>query len=71
MDYTKAKNYTAMAQQMTGIYKSTVDNIFNAMAMIQESTGEDGESFSGAIPLVSRRGKEVCQCLDKGLQERV
>jgi len=38
MEYTKVKDYTAMAQQMTGVYKSTVDNSINAMAMIQEST---------------------------------
>jgi hypothetical protein len=38
MDYTKAKDYTTMAQQMTGVYKRTIDNSINAMTMIQEST---------------------------------
>jgi hypothetical protein len=38
MDFTKAKDYTTMAQQMTGVYKKTIDNSINAMSMIQEST---------------------------------
>lgn len=38
MDYTKAKDYTTMARQMTGVYKRTIDNSINAMTMIQEST---------------------------------
>jgi hypothetical protein len=38
MDYTKAKDYTTMAQQMTNTYKRTIDNSINAMSMIQEST---------------------------------
>lgn len=36
MDYTK--DYTKMAQKMTGYYKSTMDNSINAMTMIQEKT---------------------------------
>jgi hypothetical protein len=38
MDYTKVKDYTVMAQEMTGFYKSTIDNSINAINMIQEST---------------------------------
>jgi hypothetical protein len=36
MDYTKM-DYTKMGQQMTGFYKSTIDNSINAMTMIQNN----------------------------------
>ena len=36
MDYPK--DYTKMAQQMTGVYKTTMDNSINAMTLIQENT---------------------------------
>jgi hypothetical protein len=35
MDYSK--DYTKMAQQMAGFYKSTIDNSINAMTMIVEN----------------------------------
>jgi len=31
-------DYTTMAKQMTGFYKSTIDNSINAMTVIQENT---------------------------------
>jgi hypothetical protein len=36
MDYSK--DYTKTAQQMTGFYRSTIDNSINAMTMIQDGT---------------------------------
>jgi len=36
MDYTK--EYASMAKQMSGAYKTAMDNSFQTMAMIQEST---------------------------------
>jgi len=38
MDYTKGKDYTTMIQQMTGAYKSTMDNSIDAMTVIQANT---------------------------------
>jgi hypothetical protein len=36
MDY--AKDYAKMIQQMTGFYKSAIDNSVNAMTMIKKNT---------------------------------
>ena len=70
MDFTKAKDYTTMAQQMTGVYKRTIDNSINAMTMIQEST-EKIVNLSLAQAPGFRRRQEVRGCLDEGLQEGV
>lgn len=68
MDYTK--NYEKMAQQMTSIYKSTIDNSLNAMTMIQENTEkmvnfsleqspwfpEEGKKFLGSWMKAYKKG---------------
>ena len=59
MDYTKAKDYTAMAQQMTGVYKRTIDNSINAMTMFQESTEKMVSLSLEQSPWFPEEGKKL------------
>jgi polyhydroxyalkanoate synthesis regulator phasin len=70
MEYTK--DYTAMAQQMSGAYKSAMDNGIHAMTMIQENAEkmiglslektpwfpEEGKKFVNAWMKACRKGSD-------------
>ena len=51
-------DYTKMAQQMTGVYKSTIDNSINAMTMIQENTERMVSNSLEQSPWFPEEGKK-------------
>jgi polyhydroxyalkanoate synthesis regulator phasin len=52
-------DYTKMAQQMTGFYKSTIDNSINAMTMIQENTEKMVSLSLEQSPWFPEEGKKI------------
>ena len=59
MDYTKPKDYAAMALQMTSVYKKTLDNSINAMSMLQESTEKMVTLSLEKLPWIPEEGKKM------------
>ncbi|MDD5170848.1 MAG: hypothetical protein PHN75_18680 [Syntrophales bacterium] len=57
MDY--AKDYTKMAQQMTGFYKSTIGNSISAMNVIQENTARMVTLSLEQSPWFPEEGKKL------------
>ena len=56
MDY--AKDYAKMIQQMTGFYKSAIDNSVNAMTMIKKNTEKLVGNSLEQSPWFSAEGKK-------------
>jgi hypothetical protein len=51
-------DYTKMTQQMTGFYKSAIDNSVNAMAMIQKNTEKMVSNSLEQSPWFPEEGKK-------------
>jgi polyhydroxyalkanoate synthesis regulator phasin len=59
MDYTDYPDYTTMVQQMTGFYKSAIDNSVNAMTMIQEGTEKIVNFYVEQSPWFPEEGRKI------------
>jgi len=78
-------DYTKMAQQMTGFYKSTLDSSINAMTVIQEKTErvvslsleqspwfpEEGKKFVSAWMKAYKKGYDDLKGAAEGQYEKL
>ena len=62
-------DYTKMAQQMTGVYKSTIDNSINAMSMIQENTEKMVSLSLEKSPWLPEEGKKFVNAWMKAYEK--